>query len=178
MVFCRAVQTGAVWLTAIMTLVAGTPHFVCRCPNGNVKPFCFAFLSGKNGGCCDGSCCSASQVDEGKGFAALASFSATGIKKSCCCCKTHQEKASDPSRTDANLGNARCQKVLVDGIAAVPAPSVQAPLQDLTAHLFVPAPETTMAQEGFGACDSAFANRCHWPPPSTDLVTVLQRFLI
>jgi hypothetical protein len=29
------------WLTAAMTLVAGMPHFVCRCAGGSVRPFCF-----------------------------------------------------------------------------------------------------------------------------------------
>lgn len=172
----HAVQTGAIWLTAIMTLIAGTPHLVCRCPNGHVKPSCLSLFSGKTS-CCGNSCCSASQVDDGKGSAARISLSATLIKKNCCCCKAHQEDASDESRTNSKLGKERCQKNLVEGIVAVPAPSVKAPVQDLTVHLFVPAPETTMAQEGFGACDSSFANHYHWPPP-TDLVTVLQRFLI
>lgn len=172
----HAVQTGAIWLTAIMTLFAGTPHLVCHCPTGRIKPFCLTLSSGKTG-CCDGSCCSASQEGDDKGLAAHASVPAAGIKKNCCCCKDHQEIAKDESRPDAKLGNERCQRTFVEGIVAVPAPSVETPVRDLTAHLFILAPETTMAQAGFGACDCLFANHCHWPPP-TDLVTVLQRFLI
>ena len=177
MVFSRAMQTGAVWLTAIMTLVAGTPHLVCVCPNGNAKPFYFALLSGKNSGCCDGSCCSASQVRDGKDFDTQPSLSATVIKKSCCCCKAHQEAARNESRTDVKLGKVRCHKTLVEGIIAVPATAVKAPSQDLTAHLFVPALEPVTGYYGFGACGCLFADYYHWPPP-TDLVTVLQRFLI
>ncbi len=176
-ILSRAVQTGAIWLTAIMTLIAGTPHFVCNCPDGHIKPFCFTLHSEKNGGCCDGSCCSTSQEDDGKVFAAHVSHSAAGVKKNCCCCKPYQEKARDDSRTDAKLRKEKCQRTFVEGIVAVPAPSVETPAKDLTAHLFVLAPETTMPQEGFGACDCAFANHYHWPPP-TDLITVLQRFLI
>lgn len=163
-------------MTAIMTLIAGTPHFVCSCPNGRIKPFCLTLSSGKIG-CCDGSCCSASQEGDEKGFAAHASLPAAGIQKNCCSCKDHQEKAKNESRTDGQLGNERCQRTFVLGIVAVPAVSVKAPVQDSETHLFVRAPETPMAQEGFGACDCPFANHCHWPPPS-DLITVLQRFLI
>lgn len=45
------------WLTAVMTLVAGTPHVHCQCPNGNIKPFCLSMFSSASGCCCDGSCC-------------------------------------------------------------------------------------------------------------------------
>ncbi len=173
---CRAGQTGAIWLTAVMTLVAGSPHFDCRCPNGNVKPFCLALLSGKTGCCCEGSCCSASSGDDGEALAAHASLSATVAKKTCCC-EAHQENTRDASQTDARLGKAGCQKTLAKAAAAVAEPAVKAPVQDLTVHLFVPAPEPVTGQDGFGACDCLFAYRYHWPPP-TDLVTVLQRFLI
>jgi hypothetical protein len=70
-----------------------------------------------------------------------------------------------------------CQKTLAESTVAVPGPSVKSPERDLTAHLLVPAPEPVTGQEGFGTCNCLFANQSHWPPP-TDLVTVLQRFLI
>lgn len=175
--FARVVQTGAIWLTAVMTLIAGSPHFDCRCPNGNVKPFCLALLSGKTGCCCEGSCCSASSGDDGEALAAHASLSATVAKKTCCCCKAHQENARDESQTDARLGKAGCQKILAEAAAAVAEPAVKAPEQALTTHLFVPAPELVMGQDGFGVSDCLYASHYHWPPP-TDLVTVLQRFLI
>jgi hypothetical protein len=40
---------GHVWLTAAMTLVAGFPHFECRCPAGQFKPFCLGFCSATHG---------------------------------------------------------------------------------------------------------------------------------
>lgn len=177
MVFRRAVQTGAIWLTAIMTLVVGTPHFVCRCPNGNVKAFCLALLSGKSSCCCEGSCCSTSLGDDEEGLSTHASLSATVATKTCCCCKTHQENANDESRTDSRLGKAGCQKTLAEATVAVPVPAAKAPVHDLTAYLFVPAPEPVTGADGFEVCDCLFANHFHWPPP-TDLVTVFQRFLI
>jgi hypothetical protein len=173
----RAVQTGAIWLTAIMTLVAGTPHFDCRCPKGNVKPFCLALLTGKTGCCCEGSCCSATSGEDVKTLAAHASPSATVPKETCCCCEAHQENTNSESRNEPKLGNVGCQKTLAEAIMAVPAPAVKAPVQDLTTHLIVPAPEPVTGQDGFGACGCLFVNHYHWPPP-TDLVTVLKHFLI
>lgn len=49
---------GLIWLTATMTLVAGLPHNTCRCPGGQVKPFCLGSAPGDRGCCCGGSCCS------------------------------------------------------------------------------------------------------------------------
>jgi hypothetical protein len=172
----RTVQTGAIWLTAAMTLIAGTPHFVCLCPNGHIKPFCLTLFFDRTC-CCNGSCCSASHVIDGKDFATRASHSAAALKKNCCCCNAHQQIAKDETRTDSKLGKESCQKTLVEGIVAVPAPSVQAPMQDLANHLVVPHPVPSVGQDGFGACGCLFTNHYRLPPP-TDLVTALQRFLI
>ncbi len=172
----RVVQTGATWLTAIMMLIAGTPHFDCRCPNGNIKHICLSLFSGKSGCCCEGSCCSAIRGDDAKDLTDHPSPSAA-VAKAGCCCKGRQENARDESQTDARLGKAGCQKTLAKAAAAIAEPAMKAPVQDPTAHLFVPAAELLAGQDGFGACDCLFAHRYHWPPP-TDLVTVLQRFLI
>lgn len=37
-------KTGLVWMTALATLLAGTPHLLCRCPDGTLKPFCLAHV--------------------------------------------------------------------------------------------------------------------------------------
>ena len=58
----RTALTGLVWLTAAMTLVAGLPHFDCRCPSGQVKPFCLATASKKTGCCCGGACCTIDEI--------------------------------------------------------------------------------------------------------------------
>jgi hypothetical protein len=166
------------WLTAIMMLVAGTPHFHCRCPNGRIKPFCLALLTGKTGCCCDGSCCSAFPGDDAKGLATHASPSATVAKKTCCCGKAHQDNTRDESRTAPRLGKAGCQKTLAEAAAAVSEPSVKVSVLDLTAHLLVPAPEPMMEHDGFGPWDYLSAYHYHRIPPPTDLVTVLQHFLI
>lgn len=57
-VFPRTVQAGFVWLTAILTGVAGAPHLDCICPNGQHKPFCLGSPSKTTSCCCGGGCCS------------------------------------------------------------------------------------------------------------------------
>jgi hypothetical protein len=161
-----------------MTLVAGTPHFDCRCPNGNVKPFCLPLLTGKTGCCCQGSCCSAFAGEEGETLAAQASPSATAPKKTCCCCKAHQENAGDESRTASRFGKTCCQKTLAMAAVAVSEPSGKVSVLNLLAHLLVPAPEAMMEHDEFGSCDYLSAYHYHRIPPPTDLVTVLQHFLI
>jgi hypothetical protein len=49
----RTILAANVWLTAIMTLVAGCPRFDCRCPDGSIKPFGLGFMSRAAGCCCD-----------------------------------------------------------------------------------------------------------------------------
>src|SRR5438552_17897173 len=71
--------TGHVWLTAIMTLVAGLPHWQCLCPNGNTKSACLEITSSAQACCCNGGCC-------GKqcGSAGQASFANQTETHSCC----------------------------------------------------------------------------------------------
>lgn len=175
----RAVQTGAIWLTAIMTLVAGTPHFDCRCPNGNVKPFCLALPTGKTGCCCDGSCCAALPGDDGERLAPCDSPSTTAAKETCCCCKPHQANAKGESGAkDARLGKAGCQKTLAQTVVAVSESFVKDSVQALAAHLVAPALAPVRGQDGFGSCEYLTDYPSHRRPPPTDLVTVLQHFLI
>ena len=165
-------------MTALMTLVAGTPHFDCRCPNGRIKPFCLALLTGRTGCCCEGSCCSAPPGDDEKGHTTHPSPAATVPKKACCCCKAHQGNARGGSRTAPGLGKVGCQKSLAEMASAVSEPSVKVSEKALSAHLFVPTLEPVTEHDGFGPGAFLTAYHQHRIPPPTDLVTVLQHFLI
>jgi hypothetical protein len=45
-------------LAAVMTVAAGTPNRVCRCPDGRLMHFCPGFLVGPSGCCCStAGCC-------------------------------------------------------------------------------------------------------------------------
>lgn len=94
-----------VWLTAVMTLVAGAPRLVCRCPDGHTKPFCFGFTSEKSSCCCGGSCCS----KEGG---------------SCCCHNSEtvsvgedrpgcRQPSESPHDAETQVGHTCCSKTLV-----------------------------------------------------------------
>lgn len=166
----RAIRTGGILLTAIMTLVAGAPHLVCRCPNGRIKPSCLSVFTAKST-CCERSCCSPLPAE------ANASPPAAAVKQTCCCCETNQEKPSGEHQSVPRLERAACQKALAEAAAAVFESPVKVSVLDLTGHLLGLAPEPIRSQQGFGVCTCWFGDRYHWPPPS-DLVTVLQRFLI
>src|SRR6266404_3334582 len=93
-------------LTAAMTLVTGTPHVHCQCPNGNIKPFCLSMFSSESGCCCDGACCA---------FAPGASCCCHGqtadakhSKKSSCCAQSHGGR----SHSGLNLAKPSCVKHL------------------------------------------------------------------
>src|SRR5262245_55188664 len=73
----RIALVGLGWLTALMTLVAGIPHFRCQCPDGGVKPFCLAFGSTHPSGCCCGGACCSAQGQE-------------------CCCRARPASLGEP----------------------------------------------------------------------------------
>jgi hypothetical protein len=158
-----------VWLTAAMTLVASTPHFSCRCPDGRVKPFCFGLPSKKAMCCCNGSCC-APDVECGKTCCSNQNAPA----RSCCCQHTGQGHAKS-ANTGTFARAACCTKTLV--------PQESRSLSR---------PESKVAKDlSFGALLTAEAKprqsfvtaihrlrQDHERPPPTDLVVTLQHFLI
>lgn len=73
-------RKGLVCLAAILTLIAGAPHFECHCPSGQVKPICFG-AAAPSRCCCGGACCH-------------------GMSGRGCCCRhqaAHPRCASEPS---------------------------------------------------------------------------------
>lgn len=74
----KTTLAGLTWLTAAMTLVAGLPHFVCRCPDGTLKPFCLGWDINLPGGCCPHS----QQAEPVRQKA---------DEPSCCCCQAKKE---------------------------------------------------------------------------------------
>ncbi|GIW78594.1 MAG: hypothetical protein KatS3mg105_0401 [Gemmatales bacterium] len=57
----RYLSAGLVTATALMVAVMGIPHFECRCPNGQVIPFCLGGIRNENICCCgkNAACCCA-----------------------------------------------------------------------------------------------------------------------
>jgi hypothetical protein len=169
----RTIWAGFSWLTAVMTLVTGLPHFQCQCPNGSIKPICFGVFCSSTGCCCNNVC-----PGGPKGFCRNGR-GGTPTKGRVACCYRH---TSSPSATGSSSGtpavqNTGCQKSLVQQQHFVKSASTKATLirsafdsilATFTSFSGLDPAHTLVAKQGL---HSAAA-------PPTDLVIVLQRFLI
>ncbi len=160
-----------VGLTAVSTLIAGTPHFSCRCPNGQVKLFCLSAPSQASGCCCGAACCAVPNESTEQSSEPCDS---TAEPARCCCCahkSTQQEhKSSEPPVSVQRTG---CVRTFVQAEQSVSESKVVdlgsfdwAPL--LTLHVCT-VPNLERASTGWQA---------ERGPPPPDLVTVLRRLLI
>ena len=157
--------------TATTTLLAGTPHFDCRCPDGSIKRFCFHSACGEQSYCCSGASCCAKAAEP------------DAQPKPSCCAKQSKPKplgTADQSPQDMDnhepiFRGTSCQKTLADAeiqtsvrIAVEQPPAVELvvfALQD-AGHLF----PTANQVQSLGHVHALL------PPP--DLVTTLQRITI
>jgi hypothetical protein len=99
----RAALVANVWVTAAMTLVAGVPHFDCRCPDGSVKPFGLGALSRLAGCCC--------ARTNSKPHPARPAARPAPSCRACCC---HQAPpAADEPESDTGWQRPGCTKLLV-----------------------------------------------------------------
>ncbi len=93
---CGAVRGGMACLAACLTLLSGTPHFDCLCPDGHLKLFCSSFSSGSSSCCCRGSCCGAG----------------AGEKKPARCCCCHGRHARGHTTPGSRVSAPACRKTL------------------------------------------------------------------
>jgi hypothetical protein len=146
--------SGLVWLTAFSTLIAGSPHLSCRCPDGNLKLFCFSLAPSPQ------ECCAAK------------SSSADAENKPSCCHKKDSPAAKHKTRGQGPSFTAdSCQQNLVQAEAA--AVRSHAPLD---AGLAIPLNSFAVSLTPQAVSRVAFPKR-HGSLP-TDLVLLLQHFLI
>jgi hypothetical protein len=169
--FGKTLQSGFVWLTALLTLVAGSPHVQCRCPNGRIKPFCLGFLfqGGATGGCCAAdapsswsSCCAGPH----------AARTEKDIPSCCSCCSSAEERAESETCVHA----AGCTRTLTGPVEFVAASGDAGGALALLGVAFLsPAAFAPIPSEDQGL--PSWQGHSLAPPP-TDLVTVLQRLTI
>jgi hypothetical protein len=171
----RAAFAGLAWLTAVMTLVAGMPHFECRCPNGHVKPFCLGLDSNKSGCCCGCACCSASP----KGRCCCKGRGASPSKrkeKSCCHTQHRNNLASRPGPAGSPAAqSSRCVKTVAvaDQFTLV---NHEIPKDSQVQVAGFASPFILASCQTSGAPKDL--SQAHSPAPPPDLVTVLQRLVI
>jgi len=161
------------WLTAIMTLVAGLPHFQCQCPNGAVKPFCFGFFCSSSGCCCGDACASGAKECRP---AAKAPPGRKG-KAPCCCGRAGRQPTRAPADPNPHVQTRGCAKSFAPQQNLAPAGAPKMIGDQGIGGPFLP------VALAFAHVDSAAARAddrgVHLPaPPPPDLVIVLQRFLI
>ncbi len=172
--FRRTALSLLVWLTAVATLVGGTPRFTCRCPNGEVKPFCVGMSFGtakanqkKSECCCNGGCCSSGIQGRNPSREPGAS-----------CCGDHHDQASGAGPgAGSQLRGACCTRTLAQGSLAL----VSSPKAGLAANgilcdvLVFDAPQAYLP---ISSNPDSFDLQEHQRPPPTNLVVMLLHLLI
>ena len=165
--------------TSTSTLIAGTPHFDCRCPDGSIKRFCFSSASGESSCCCSSGCSKAN--NDGKSCCRKQPSVSQSPAKPACCCK--QSKSTPfPIASNSNPENGPavrstcCQKTLAT-LEVQSSVRVTATVDEsCVAHFSAfPAPEIQYVST---AAPSRTIWQVHWQPPPTDLVTTLHRLVI
>lgn len=167
--FClsKIVLVGQVHLTAIMTLIAGLPYYVCACSwESNRKDLAQPTIQMAECHCC-GSCGSNSGANP---------FSAGGIR-SCCSSGTISQKNQSKDSSPQARGNG-CKKVVaLPKIPGVISTKTSMQIKVLAGSgVLSPATLVTAMQicpQGTGARWTG-----HAPAPPSDLVASLQRLLI
>jgi hypothetical protein len=148
----RALMHLLVWLTAAATLLAGTPHVQCRCPDGTFKPVCFAPVGMET--CC---CCSESGEPE--------------ETPPSCCQETMKQQQTPQGPT---FGHDGCQRILVEP-SPVTSERTDAPTQQAVAVAIASVAcfqAVTIPEPATNPMSSASVL------PSLDLQLVLQHFVI
>lgn len=161
-----------VWATASSTLIAATPYYVCRCPDGTIKTH-FIDAVAPESSCCSSNCCAASP------------------KEKPCCQAAKKKQVVKPARdTKPSAGHRQdygangpsisqvpCQKTLVQpegrSICRVEANPTETDLVVALLPPVLPGPSAMHEAEGGTALW-----RIDKAPPPTDLVTVFQRLTI
>ncbi len=174
--FRQTALVAQVWVTAVMTLVAGLPHFDCRCPDGRVKPFCLSFAFETSGCCCSGTCCS--PTEESANRSGYGTTPARQAKKAPCCSRHRGPETSElPSANGCRAGGSGCVRTLTQPQDVACAPSQATGRADVAALVAVPASVSFVH-----ALPAAAHNQPSWEThslaPPVDLVTVLQHLLI
>jgi hypothetical protein len=169
----RTIWAGFSWLTAVMTLVTGLPHFQCQCPNGSIKPYCFGVFCSSTGCCCNNVCSGGP-----KGFCRNGRGAAQGKGRAACCCRnTGSLSAPGSSSGKPQVQTTGCQKSLVQQQHFVNSASTKVTHNRGAIDSILPAFTTFSRLDP--ARNTAAKQRIHSAaPPPLDLVIVLQRFLI
>jgi hypothetical protein len=172
----RTLLVGHAGLTSVMLLIAGVPYAECYCPNGHFKPICFGI------GCGTAHCGPAPERN------ASEHAQARKAKLPCCC----QHKPEAPARGRPSLALRACadtasKRPLVQSPGCIkhivqPNPMTSPPAKVAYHHdVSLTADEMPPVVPGVVILDGTLKQngwQLHLLGPPTDLVIVLQHFLI
>jgi hypothetical protein len=162
-VFGNKAWVGLKYLTAIVTLVAGFPHCECRCPNGQIKLFCFASTSVATGN----PCCRPQ-----------AGTSPAPVKPKSCCGNHHGGTAREVPGRGSRLQAAGCLRVLAssDALALLPDKAASREVAGTSAQLFAALPAFPLTLPA--PASHLVPGASHLLVSPTDLPVRLQRLVI
>jgi len=174
--FGRTSLTFLVWLTAIMTVVAGTPHFVCVCPDGRVKSYCFGptrlghALQAAPRHCCGGVCCTKATRCDGDGPADQQASATT-----CCGHRSRGAATTQVVKGGLLVSSRCCVRLVAKAAPAIRSSSDTCVVKDL--ELLPLLTPDLLPNRHFSAA-IAHERQAGERPPPTDLTIALQHFLI
>ncbi len=172
----QAALIGQVCVTAIMTLIAGLPHFDCVCPSGQHKPLCLGITAPRGGCCCGGACCSSSSGQKCCGGASQETPPAAQSQARCC--RQRQPRARG-DRPTPGLDATGCRKKTVTGESIIAVAPTQSSAKQTPADSFsVPVAQLAIIASAPMTGNSPLSWHEYELPPPTDLVIVLLHFLI
>ena len=162
----KAILICQVHLTAIMTLVAGMPHFVCRCPEELAKADASRPAAQTAACCCCGSCGVLNEEQK-----------KSENRRACCGQKSAPGKSKGPIRSHQATGS-DCTKVT--GLPKDPAVSTAKSTKTIKVSSSVWAASLTVLSPSLQTAPQNSVSRwtVHSPAPPTDRVISLQRLLI
>src|ERR1019366_7460198 len=166
-----------VWSTAAATLLAGTPHYNCRCPDGSIKRFCFSSASGQSSCCCNGMDCFL-KTSEGKSCCRKQTAGNQGAANPSGCCKASKSQVASVSKPvkELTVGGACCQKTLAEREfqSSVRGTTI---VDEASVAVFV-SPAARAIEYFSNAAPRRTIFLVHWSLPPTDLVMALHRLTI
>ena len=170
----RTAVVARAWMLAITFLVAGIPDFQCRCSNGKVEVLCFGLPAQPSGCCCGGTCCVRG------GNASCCERSAPPVSQavaraSCC---GHQDKAvrEQAARSSPPHCN-RCTRSLARTEVLGVTHTKTTAGEDLAAGPLHLPPKDVCLSSPQANLDPTCWQPYRLPPP-TDLIVLLEHFLI
>jgi len=171
--FLAQTWKACVWLTAAMTVAAGMPHFVCRCPDRRAGQLAAGDESKQAGCCCGG--CGCCNLGENTGYCAESAHAALAAHALPNGEWIKDADADSVAKAIGAIKRPQCVRAPLE-LATLVVPKTRA--QDLKLVVVDTLPQETKSLFHAFPDHNQLIWSCERVPPPTDRVIVLQHFLI